>query len=544
MNPPSPHHHRQHNPHKRQRLEAPLHHDPSFSDLAHDRLASRAKLRNTWEDLITKYSSIPDDEADEIDLDTGEIVVDKGHLKSLADSVLWATDSDPEDDENVASPHNAKVETPPPDVAPELQSSGLPSEEEIIKQFGEEYGREILGFLQQRKTAGQASRGGDMWRPREDEEAVFARANEIWAAYSARRAAERAAAPDEDEGEERVFDKTSFERAVFGICSDKTFEEIIFGQVSQEGREDGGEGDMKEGLEEDLAAHASGLFEEKNEVEDATSEAVVEAGEKEDVLDAKRAFEEAVFGQIFESSDPEEIDDGDGTDDVIEIPGFEPKHNPKDTVPNQGLDLGESTERKRIVSESIPGDETEFLKTYGIDDKGVVRLRPPPPPTAPPPPPTPLPTTAPRRPEIIDLTTPSPIKPRHPSATRSRKPSTSRSPRSRKRSTSRSSSRRRSVSRGSWRGSVVSGLVDASDEEDDDFFAPSSGGWSVSRGSVRRSVIRIESDGEVEEEDGGVGRDVGREDGGEGGSDGGDTPGRCGDVGYRCSKAFCFQCVS
>jgi hypothetical protein len=77
----------------------------------------------------------------------------------------------------------------------------------------------------------------------------------------------------------------------------------------------------------------------------------------------------------------------------------------------------------------------------------------------------------------------------------------------------------------------VSGLVDASDEEDD--FFSSSEIWSVPRGrSVkRRSVIRIESD---EEEEGSV---VG------GMEDGGDTRGRCGDVGYRCSKAFCFQCV-
>jgi hypothetical protein len=504
-------------PHKRQRL----HHDGSFSDLAHDRLASRAKLRTTWEDLITKYSSIPDDQADEIDLDTGDIVVDKGHLHSLADSILWATDSDPEDDE---PPHTPKVEVPLD--GPAQVDESLPSEEEIIKQFGEEYGREILGFLQQRRTAGQGARGGDMWKPREDEEAVFARANEIWAAYTARRAAERAAAPDEDEEEERVFDKASFERAVFGICGDKTFEEVIFGQVSQEGREDG-ERDGKEVFEEDLVADGNTLFEGMNEVEDVPSEVVVEAAEKKDVVDAKRAFEEAVFGQIFESSD-HEVDDGDGTDDIIEIPGFEPKH----TIP-RGPDLGESNEP---ITESIHS-EPEFLKPYDIDDNGVVRLCLSPPPIVPscaPPPNSPPPTTARRKPEIIDLTTPSPIKPRRPT-TQPRKLSTSRSPRSRKRSTSQSSSRRRSVSRGSWRRSVLSGLVDASDEEDD-FFGTSSGVWSVSRGDLvlRRSVIRIDSD---EDEGGGVGGDVGMEDGG------GDTPGRCGDVGYRCSKAFCFQCV-
>src|SRR5439155_22290914 len=89
------------NLYKRQRLsESPphrppycpsfvTHHQPSIANLAQDRLTSRTKLQSTWENIIQKYSSIPSDEADEIDLESGEIVIDNGHLESLQDSALW-----------------------------------------------------------------------------------------------------------------------------------------------------------------------------------------------------------------------------------------------------------------------------------------------------------------------------------------------------------------------------------------------------------------------------------------------------------------------
>ena len=42
-----------------------------------------AKLKNAWEHIFEKYGRNFDDEADEIDLNTGEIVVDRGHLRGM-----------------------------------------------------------------------------------------------------------------------------------------------------------------------------------------------------------------------------------------------------------------------------------------------------------------------------------------------------------------------------------------------------------------------------------------------------------------------------
>src|SRR6202035_2618654 len=122
----------------------------SLTNLAHDRLASRNKLQSTWESIIQKYSSLNDDEADEIDLDTGEVVVDHGHLKSLHDSSLWdPLDSEADDDDS--SPLLPSAEEHPADEIlqyypsqhepvsegnqqqEEQEASTLPSEEEIIK---------------------------------------------------------------------------------------------------------------------------------------------------------------------------------------------------------------------------------------------------------------------------------------------------------------------------------------------------------------------------------------------------------------------------
>src|SRR5690606_38612883 len=44
---------------------------------------SQSKLRSTWEDIIVRYSD-PNIESDEIDLISGEIIVDNGHLSNLS----------------------------------------------------------------------------------------------------------------------------------------------------------------------------------------------------------------------------------------------------------------------------------------------------------------------------------------------------------------------------------------------------------------------------------------------------------------------------
>ncbi|RLV84604.1 hypothetical protein JA9_000488 [Meyerozyma sp. JA9] len=46
---------------------------------------SRSRFRNQWEAILEKYSQIDDEkESDEIDLSTGEIITDNGHLRALA----------------------------------------------------------------------------------------------------------------------------------------------------------------------------------------------------------------------------------------------------------------------------------------------------------------------------------------------------------------------------------------------------------------------------------------------------------------------------
>ena len=70
------------------------------------------KLQSTWEGIFEKFSSIPDDEADIINLDTGEIEVNNGHLESLPDSELWYPHDSEQDDNSVSErnkTHNAST---------------------------------------------------------------------------------------------------------------------------------------------------------------------------------------------------------------------------------------------------------------------------------------------------------------------------------------------------------------------------------------------------------------------------------------------------
>ena len=230
------------NPHKRPRLSSSPHRQPypnsyrtpqpSLTNLAHDRLASRAKLQTTWEDIIQKYSAIPSDEADEIDLDTGEVVVDHGHIKSLHRSVLWdPADSEPDDTDTIISDQAVNEPLPlGPFPAEGTEQKKLPSEDAIIKQFGEEFGRDILSYLQQRTQVPKTKPGkNEVWTAPAEEDAIFARATELWRRYCEIRPS--------PERPSRTFDKASFERAVFGMevspptaTSRSAFDEAVFGQ--------------------------------------------------------------------------------------------------------------------------------------------------------------------------------------------------------------------------------------------------------------------------------------------------------------------------
>ncbi|KAF8469649.1 hypothetical protein BDZ91DRAFT_720645 [Kalaharituber pfeilii] len=88
MQPPLP---------KRRRIDAPLALDrgrptkaPTKSQLSSfddeillQRAESQHRLKSAWESIFAKYARDTSDYADEIDLETGEIVVDRGHLRGL-----------------------------------------------------------------------------------------------------------------------------------------------------------------------------------------------------------------------------------------------------------------------------------------------------------------------------------------------------------------------------------------------------------------------------------------------------------------------------
>lgn len=250
-----------------------------------------------------------------------------------------------------------------------------------------------------------------------------------------------------------------------------------------------------------------------------------------ELRDAKSAFEAAVFGQNLASELEEEENWTD--EDVIELPnGFDgEKLVPEDLDP-PNLDVG-------------------VLTTYAVDDPNLQS-----PPSQPPSlVVTARPPITPQNRQIIDLITPSPL-----NQTRARS----------------AIQKRTATSQSKVQKSGGLLAIDASDEEVD-FFSKSpsvrssgiqrrlagsrvkrtprdssvertSRNSSVERmGSVERSkpvrrVIVIESE---EEED--YMLDIKVEKGFDGGKEedsGDDTLGRCGDVGYRCSKAFCFQCVA
>lgn len=55
------------------------------SDLERDRCRNDMRLKNAFEDIFEKYSKDFADTGDEVDLETGEIVIDNGHLSRMRD---------------------------------------------------------------------------------------------------------------------------------------------------------------------------------------------------------------------------------------------------------------------------------------------------------------------------------------------------------------------------------------------------------------------------------------------------------------------------
>jgi len=161
--------------------------------------------------------------------------------------VLWdPADSEHDDTDTIVSDQEVDEPLPLEDVAAVngKEETTLPSEEAIINQFGEEFGRDILSYLQQRTQLPKSKPGKkEVWTAPANEDTIFARATELWKRYR-----ERQPSPERTS---RTFDKTSFERAVFGMevtapappaspttptvptgTSRSAFEEAVFGQQS------------------------------------------------------------------------------------------------------------------------------------------------------------------------------------------------------------------------------------------------------------------------------------------------------------------------
>jgi len=509
-------------------------HQPSLSDLAHDRLASRNKLQSTWEDIIQKYSSLADDEADEIDLETGQVVVDHGHLKSLHDSALWdPLDSEADDDETPPSERVPEEEdddqlvhyypprherTPAPDEQPpapedeQQQETKLPSEQEIIKQFGEQYGRDILAYLQERnsstKNTTTTKEGGKslLWHGLKDEESIFARAKELWKQYRMRRPSPVKHAR---------FDKDTFERAVFGSTaagfSKSAFEEAVFGHVLREGW--GGEEDKLEERQTKGSFHevvfGQGSLDDDVVKEESAGGGFLGEQSFEKGVFEKRTFDEIVFGQRHVAEAPDEDEE-------------------------RGLDLGGPLTTSTIDDEEIQPTPQKDYKAQRIESPVTKR-------------------------EVILLDTPI----------RTSTPPT-KGPLS---STKKQSTARK---KGRGRTNIVTGLVvNASDEEDDFFSSITSPSPSIKlKRNATRSVsstpivliARERSPSTSSSVKGRTAAQTSEKDAGEEVQIAGlgtreepfttdgdtselttkkniDTKASCGDIGYRCTKPFCFKCI-
>ena len=530
------------NPHKRPRhsLSPSRHHayypsfpsqQPSLANLANDRLASRNKLQSTWEDIIQKYSGIADEEADEIDLETGEVIVDHGHLKSLHDSSLWdPLDSETDDTDDPSSEHGGPDEllqyypSHQQEQASEVEEqSTLPSEEEIIKQFGEEYGRDIVHYLQHRNSSTNTKGGkAQLWLGLKDEEMIFSRAKELWKQYRMRPSPVK----------QGRFDKDSFEKAVFGsaVFSKSSFEQAVFGYVKERNWSDEEPEEQKE-QEREVLKLPVGSFDEivfgRQHGDQVSEEEVVEGEEKG--LPAGN-FEDVIFGDVRKEERPHQEDEGDKASVKFDVVG-----------------------RARV--NQLPSEDYQAkinlsgsLTTYAIDGQ--------------------IPTTPQnnyKRQRSVSTVRESPITLIHTPQrihTPSKQPLLS------------TTKKRRRTTTEKKRRNVVSGLiVDATDEEDDFFSSIPSSGQSVilKREGARRSVpntplVSGKRNRSLSSSSSRGGRIMGH---------GNDTEliitevedvktnglttittdttefsmrtedikGICGDIGYRCSKPFCFKCT-
>lgn len=141
----------------------------------------------------------------------------------MHDSILWdPLDSERGDESDHETDYvEAEEEEPLPP-----EENDLPREEDVLKFFGEENGRSILEYLQQRTNVRTQITGNKgLWVGLAEEEAIFTRAKELWREYRMRMPSLQT--------QQRKFDKENFDRAVFGasVAARTAFEEAVFGQT-------------------------------------------------------------------------------------------------------------------------------------------------------------------------------------------------------------------------------------------------------------------------------------------------------------------------
>lgn len=392
-------------------------------------------------------------------------------------------------------------QAPSPKKSPikkESAHNNLPSEEEIIQRFGEQYGRDILTYLKQRSSSSSTSHSKThLWSGPEGEAEIFERAKEKWKVWRARRT---------QRTQERKFDKESFEKAVFGALTGSrrsAFEEAVFGQVEEKGEDTDEDGGFDRAAVFEKVVFGQKLAFKEERADREVIELLDDDIEDEDsvnIVEKEPDFDKLMFEHNHSS-------DGTHAPET-----FEEDENDADNQCNATIDEMNSDDLDKVKLENparpIPHqfiDLQDEVDEIDEDDDEIIVLPPP------------------GSKDIINLITPSPQRP--PSTTRNPPKDPSLTPIKRTRTPS-SALRRSTHPTRTHRPNIISGLViDASDQEDDFFLLTSSAhatrtitpkSLPVKRPENASPIILIDSD---------------------------DTKVKCGTKGYRCTKAFCFTCI-
>ncbi|KAI9806650.1 MAG: hypothetical protein M1825_006107 [Sarcosagium campestre] len=153
---------------ERSRAEADLHEARKINDL---------RLKSTFEHIFEKYSKDFGDVADEIDLASGEIVIDKGHLAEMKDEhdvgneasdILrsFATHQDlagAEDDGEFTEPSSPSSLHGSNQIR--THGNSRPTDDDIMKRFGQEVGPQVAQYIAQLQSKAGPTSKSAWWAP-------------------------------------------------------------------------------------------------------------------------------------------------------------------------------------------------------------------------------------------------------------------------------------------------------------------------------------------------------------------------------------------